>query len=835
MATYYVNSTDGNASDSNDGLYQTYQGGTSGPWLTVGKSIVEVAIGDTVYVCGNTEASPTLYDENVILTTSGSEGNIITFSASPRRSAVIRVIGLRNRSYINIEGFRVTNDYTELASPNYKVGVYLRDCSYIEILDNHFYDLRFYPAILGHWSHSSHNITIKNNYIERCNIGIWGDGNNWLVEDNEIYRLMMGVGGVDADYARFWGIGQIWRGNYFHGTILEEVGGSHTDGFQTFKMTDDVDYYCKDILIENNIVSQMHQAILMQDYHAQQILEAPSEVFTNITIRNNVFNDIWAYGIGLLAVGDVDIYNNTFYDMVHFVARFIGPIGNIVIKNNIMANSHGDGVCIIYENMELEVIDENYNLVYNWNFGSGPGWFTNWGDGSIIGNTDAKNPDFVDAGGEDFQLQSSSPAINAGVDVEVVLDIEGNVRPQGSGYDIGAYEYAEDIDVTAPTPDPMTWAIEPTVVDNVSITMTATTAVDPSGVEYYFEEITGHPGGNDSGWQDSPVYVDSDLTELVTYTYTVKARDKSANQNETAVSEAKSATIIDLTAPTPDPMTWAIEPYDPYPYSLHPHGYRVTMTANTAVDSSGVEYRFVESSGSPRTGWPTTSDSGWISSPTWTDYGLYLDETYIYRVKARDKSDNQNETDLSASASVLIPTPDTPDVTAPTPNPMTWVVEPIAINDNSITMTATTAVDPSGVEYKFTETSGNPGGSSGDWQDSPVYVDSGLTANTKYTYTVKVRDKSDNQNETSESVARSVTTEAVSAVGAGVNTENKRRSAIGVLPFVIFPVPDGTINANDRQQASWLYCGTDPTAPPIPPVTDAICHWHMRADIWGRW
>ena len=46
-----------------------------------------------------------------------------------------------------------------------------------------------------------------------------------------------------------------------------------------------------------------------------------------------------------------------------------------------------------------------------------------------------------------------------------------------------------------------------------------------------------------------------------------------------------------------------------------------------------------------------------------------------------------------------------PDTTPPTPNPMTWLNVPAAVGSSSITMTATTASDASGVEYLFTETS----------------------------------------------------------------------------------------------------------------------------------
>jgi len=70
--------------------------------------------------------------------------------------------------------------------------------------------------------------------------------------------------------------------------------------------------------------------------------------------------------------------------------------------------------------------------------------------------------------------------------------------------------------------------------------MTATTATDASGVEYYFDCTVG--GGNDSDWQDSATYEDTGLSPSTQYTYQVKARDKSANQNETGWSTTKSAT-----------------------------------------------------------------------------------------------------------------------------------------------------------------------------------------------------------------------------------------------------------------------------------------------------
>ena len=88
-------------------------------------------------------------------------------------------------------------------------------------------------------------------------------------------------------------------------------------------------------------------------------------------------------------------------------------------------------------------------------------------------------------------------------------------------------------DVIPPYLNPAIWASAPAPVGGFSITMTAMTATDPSGVEYYFACTSG--GGHDSGWQDSPTYTDTGLTHSTTYGYQVKVRDKSPGQNETAL------------------------------------------------------------------------------------------------------------------------------------------------------------------------------------------------------------------------------------------------------------------------------------------------------------
>ena len=64
------------------------------------------------------------------------------------------------------------------------------------------------------------------------------------------------------------------------------------------------------------------------------------------------------------------------------------------------------------------------------------------GISTALWNNLTTDPSFVNFNSNDYRLRSGSRAINAGILLsEVLIDILGVVRPQGSGVDIGAYEY----------------------------------------------------------------------------------------------------------------------------------------------------------------------------------------------------------------------------------------------------------------------------------------------------------------------------------------------------------------------------------------------------------
>ncbi|MCF7731041.1 MAG: hypothetical protein K9N23_05110 [Akkermansiaceae bacterium] len=150
-------------------------------------------------------------------------------------------------------------------------------------------------------------------------------------------------------------------------------------------------------------------------------------------------------------------------------------------------------------------------------------------------------------------VQDTNPANNSGTEGNwlringLIPNVSGNLAFNigGTNAPLNGFQLVQAgtgaPDTTPPTPNPMTWASAPAAAGSSSITMTATTASDPSGVEYFFDETSGNPGGTDSGWQNSPTYIDTGLSASTSYTYTVKARDKSTAQNQTGISAAASA------------------------------------------------------------------------------------------------------------------------------------------------------------------------------------------------------------------------------------------------------------------------------------------------------
>ena len=206
-----------------------------------------------------------------------------------------------------------------------------------------------------------------------------------------------------------------------------------------------------------------------------------------------------------------------------------------------------------------------------------------------------------------------------------------------------------------------------------------------------------------------------------------------------AASLTKYTVVSDTTAPTPNPMTWAIAP-------TVPSDTQITMTATTATDydTPHVEYYFTNVT-------DTSHNSGWQTSATFIDSDLTPDTDYTYNVMARDSASPVPNVTAVSTPDVTVTTNKTADTNAPEPNIMTWATVPTAVSDTVITMTATTATDTQGpVQYYFTNKN-DPNGHNSGWMTSTIFTDTGLTPDTNYGYTVKARDNALARNVTAES------------------------------------------------------------------------------------
>jgi hypothetical protein len=156
---------------------------------------------------------------------------------------------------------------------------------------------------------------------------------------------------------------------------------------------------------------------------------------SHIVFTNNLFAHGGAWGLCVHQIKDVQAYHNTFYDIAYHGAGFRdGATG--VVRNNIFMN-----VSSSYWASDGGQVTGDGNLVMGAAAPAKPGAHDQV-------DTD---PRFVDAANNDFHLGPDSPAIDRGeARPDVTADHDGTVRPQGAGWDIGAYEYCAGACPTAP-------------------------------------------------------------------------------------------------------------------------------------------------------------------------------------------------------------------------------------------------------------------------------------------------------------------------------------------------------------------------------------------------
>ncbi|MGE5399302.1 MAG: choice-of-anchor Q domain-containing protein [Ignavibacteriales bacterium] len=460
---YYVDGVNGN--DANWGKT------TGAAWKTIQKAANTIQAGDTCFV------APGSYPERISISTSGAAGAPRVFMAKGAGTVTKGFTILAN--YITVDGFEVT----ETSRTDWVNGTGFHIVGqYVRILNNYIHITYREGIRLGTdpTSAATSNCLIKGNRMIRCGqSGILMNGQNNIFEGNEIAGTVQWAvtnpQGLDAVGMRFFGSGHVIRNNYIHDVMLgdpENSNAPHVDAVQTWGPA-------TYITIEQNTFS-MGEPTLNKQIAMIDEVTAP---VNDIMIRNNVcystlrgFNILGSYSSTPSPIENVTVVNNTFADFLDNPVEF-HDCPNLKLMNNIFYNTKD-----IYT--DTKTLSSTPTIGYNC-------YFTNNGtqlSGThYTGDIWGTDPKFVNAAGRDYQLQQTSPVIDKGITfAQVTNDKKGVSRPQGTAYDMGAYEYASA--GSTPTAPPAPTDVTPPSVTGASLgssttlTITFSEKLSPAGV-----------------------------------------------------------------------------------------------------------------------------------------------------------------------------------------------------------------------------------------------------------------------------------------------------------------------------------------------------------------
>jgi PKD repeat protein len=311
-------------------------------------------------------------------------------------------------------------------------------------------------------------------------------------------------------------------------------------------------------LVERNRVERTgHAGILLgQDTDIEFMRDGTRYEALNSIVRNNIVINTGGAGVGTYSGYNVRFYNNTLWDVARsYHAGFYVvtntrevPSERVSFKNNIVVVMSSRPMAFVIN--LADALASDYNIwfrptggAYRFSRESGSSadyWesLADWqrGMGADL-NSKAADPRL----GSDYKPLAGSPAIDAGQPIsEVTNDYSGGGRPQGAGYDIGAYEVSGSAQPPSNRPPQVSASAQPqSGVAPLSVSFTAV-ASDPDGQIVSYRWDFGDGGGSS---EISPRHVYSqpgDFTARVTVT-------------DSGGASATAAVTISVSGDTPPP------------------------------------------------------------------------------------------------------------------------------------------------------------------------------------------------------------------------------------------------------------------------------------------
>jgi hypothetical protein len=496
-ANYYVSPS---GSDSNSGTT------TATAFRTIQKAANTAVAGDTVQVMAGT------YYQKFSPANSGTSTAYITYMPYPGASVIIDGTGVPlsssgyqeglvqivGKSYIRIQNFTIRN------SSYHGINIRLSDSgvwsSHIDISGNTILN----TSRVGIKANRSRFVTVRNNTIRHVDyssgIGIWFsedatvnnniiDTPHWYHECQGGYEEGLSIASVNRfvvsynslDYSEAPPAGYCegairlgidvkessQNGSVHHNTVRNfNAGGIYTDGWEA----------------GSNGTPTLNHVNIYQNYVEEGGIQVNCERSVGTVEYINIFNNLVVNGrfTGIAVKGswgdglkkNINIFNNTIYGAspaggnggagIYIMSQNLGTNNSdrpVIIRNNIsnfyfLSTGGGTVGQIRAGNATIaSMVTADHNIVY------GPqSCSLDYPLCVELGARISASPTslFINPSAFDLHLKSTSPAVNAGASLSLfTFDYDGNTRPQGSAYDIGAYEYgAVSIPSNTPTPIP---------------------------------------------------------------------------------------------------------------------------------------------------------------------------------------------------------------------------------------------------------------------------------------------------------------------------------------------------------------------------------------------
>lgn len=401
--TYYVSGT---GSDSNNGL------SSSSAFRTIQRAANLTNPGDTVMIMNGLYTSQD-YGKVVSITRSGTSGAWIKYQAYPGHKPKIKhqswhgILITNGAAYIEINGLEVegnnaniTLDYAK--SQQYTANNPLTSGNCI--------------SIEGRNTKPPHHIRILNNKIHDCGsagIGSW-QADYLTIVGNEVYN--------NAWYSVYAASGiSLYQNRNYDTNTGYKMFVTHNKVYNNRQY---IPWIVNGRIVDGNGII-IDDARNTQNGSTLGIYQGRTLIANNISYQNG--------GSGILSYSSdhVDIINNTLY---------FNCLSPEITKSQLSADESSD--VKVFNNIVYSTLNKKVNgawlstdITYKNNM-----YFNSSIIDPVVSSDIVANPQFVNASTGDFRLQSTSPAINKGVQF-MNDDFLKNPRPSGTSSDIGAYEY----------------------------------------------------------------------------------------------------------------------------------------------------------------------------------------------------------------------------------------------------------------------------------------------------------------------------------------------------------------------------------------------------------